>query len=432
MGKTTITIPLVTLRPDAAGANFRPRYIPGKKHRKLGLKGQDLKHADGRWFSLEECLAWSAAQELRVAELERAAPRARRQLVRGNAGITVAELFERWWATPRMKGVRVVEGKKEREPLAANTVDFYKAGAKRLEELDDGLVWFSPANAVTAEMLTHPERGVLHRIEVARGLNVARCVRATGSSAWGWAKSKGLVDANPFKGLDYDMPVPAPRIRVGSIAEMQQLVKAADFLGRPEIGDSIVLGLWTGQRQSDRLALVDGQETSDGFVFRQQKKHGQPLLIPPSPELRVRLAAMRARRHDWRVNYPHIILNEEARAPFLKDWYKHLFARIRDAAAKGIPGETSGRPGPERDNPTWLLEPMPSLAGFHDQDLRDTAVTWLALAGCSKPEIASITGHSLKTIDEVLKHYLGMHPELARSAIAKLVTWFEQQGETNG
>ena len=30
------------------------------------------------------------------------------------------------------------------------------------------------------------------------------------------------------------------------------------------------------------------------------------------------------------------ILNEEARAPFLRDWYKHLFARVRDAAAKGI------------------------------------------------------------------------------------------------
>ena len=70
---------------------------------------------------------------------------------------------------------------------------------------------------------------------------------------------------------------------------------------------------------------------------------------------------------------------------------------------------------------------MPSLADFHDQDLRDTAVTWLALAECTLPEIASITGHSLKTIEEILKHYLGLHPDLARSAIGKLVSWFEDQ-----
>ncbi len=67
--------------------------------------------------------------------------------------------------------------------------------------------------------------------------------------------------------------------------------------------------------------------------------------------------------------------------------------------------------------------PYASLDGFRDQDLRDTAVTWLALAGCDLAEIASITGHSLKTVQDVFKHYLGMHPELARSAIAKLSVW---------
>jgi hypothetical protein len=69
---------------------------------------------------------------------------------------------------------------------------------------------------------------------------------------------------------------------------------------------------------------------------------------------------------------------------------------------------------------------MPALAGKRDQDLRDTAVTWLANAGCTLPEIASITGHSLQSIHSILKHYLAITPELADSAIAKYVAWMRE------
>jgi integrase len=58
---------------------------------------------------------------------------------------------------------------------------------------------------------------------------------------------------------------------------------------------------------------------------------------------------------------------------------------------------------------------------LHFHDLRGTAVTRLALSNCSVPEIASITGHSLKTVQEILDaHYLGGRVELAESAIKKL------------
>lgn len=443
MGKATISIPLVTLRPDGLGG-FRPRYVASARHRRLGFKGEDLRHPDGRWFSLDECAAWSAARLAEIADLAAATPRERRAALRAALGPTVGELFDAWFKTQRMKGEAVVEGRKERRPLAATTVEYYKAGRERIRELDDGLIWNSPAAAVTARILGDEARGVLHRIEVARGLHVARCVRATGSACWAWAKGAKLVAHNPWKDLDYTLPVPAARVRYGSIAEMQHLVRAADLLETRhaqtgeivrtyrDVGDAIVLGLWSGQRQADRLALVDGQETADGIVFQQRKKHGQPLLIPNAPELRTRLAALRARRAGWKINYPNVLLNEEARAPWSPWWYRHCFARVRDAAVKGIhPDGTLGLG--KHDKGPWRLEPMPSLADFHDQDLRDTAVTWLALAGCTKPEIAAITGHSLGTIDEILKHYLGLHPDLARSAIGKLTAWWDhQQGETNG
>ena len=58
---------------------------------------------------------------------------------------------------------------------------------------------------------------------------------------------------------------------------------------------------------------------------------------------------------------------------------------------------------------------------LHFHDLRGTAVTRLALSNCTVPEIASITGHSMETVQAILDaHYLGGRVELAESAIKKL------------
>jgi len=54
-------------------------------------------------------------------------------------------------------------------------------------------------------------------------------------------------------------------------------------------------------------------------------------------------------------------------------------------------------------------------------DLRGTAVTRLALVGCTEAQIASITGHSLCDVRSILDaHYLHRDIELARAAITKL------------
>lgn len=61
------------------------------------------------------------------------------------------------------------------------------------------------------------------------------------------------------------------------------------------------------------------------------------------------------------------------------------------------------------------------LGDLHFHDLRGTAVTRLALVGCTVPEIASFTGHSMDTVQQILDaHYLGGRVELAESAIKKL------------
>jgi integrase len=61
------------------------------------------------------------------------------------------------------------------------------------------------------------------------------------------------------------------------------------------------------------------------------------------------------------------------------------------------------------------------IVGVTFHDLRGTAVTRLAIVGCTEAEIASITGHSLSDVRRILDvHYLARDPALAESAIRKL------------
>ena len=53
-------------------------------------------------------------------------------------------------------------------------------------------------------------------------------------------------------------------------------------------------------------------------------------------------------------------------------------------------------------------------------DLRGTAITRLANAGATTPEIASISGHSLQSVDNILKHYLVHTDKQASNAIDKI------------
>ncbi len=61
------------------------------------------------------------------------------------------------------------------------------------------------------------------------------------------------------------------------------------------------------------------------------------------------------------------------------------------------------------------------ICGLLDQTLHGSAVVRLALAGATVPEIATITGHSLKDVESILDtHYLGRDVKPAESAVRKL------------
>lgn len=63
------------------------------------------------------------------------------------------------------------------------------------------------------------------------------------------------------------------------------------------------------------------------------------------------------------------------------------------------------------------------VTGLTFHDLRGTAVTRLALAGCNESEIATITGHSIRDVGSIMDtHYLSRDSRLAESATRKRET----------
>jgi integrase len=55
------------------------------------------------------------------------------------------------------------------------------------------------------------------------------------------------------------------------------------------------------------------------------------------------------------------------------------------------------------------------IKDLHFHDLRGTAVTKFAEAGCSKAEIAAITGHSMQHVETILTKYVSLTRGLAQS-----------------
>jgi integrase len=151
-----------------------------------------------------------------------------------------------------------------------------------------------------------------------------------------------------------------------------------------------VLALETGQRQADILALPWSAYDGTWIRLRQAKsrRYGKPgrlVSIPVTRTLRAVLDALPR-------TSPVILVNGRGRP-----WGSNAFRKAWSSAARkaGIIDLT-----------------------FHD--LRGTAVTRLAEAGCTAHEIAAITGHSLRDAGAIMDRYLKRTDKLAIAAIAKL------------
>ena len=157
-----------------------------------------------------------------------------------------------------------------------------------------------------------------------------------------------------------------------------------------EMQRALVLALHTGLRQGDILKLCwtnyDGQNLTLSIgKNRRGSLKARPVTIPCTQSLRTMLNGMERSQA--------VILTTTTGRPFTK---RHFASQWRQAM------KAAG------------MENSP----LHFHDLRGTAITMLAEAGCSIPQIVSITQHSLATATQILDVYMSRTRHLANQAIA--------------
>ena len=151
----------------------------------------------------------------------------------------------------------------------------------------------------------------------------------------------------------------------------------------PEIRWAFEIGLYTGQRQGDVLAM-QWSHYHDGGIEVAQRKTGQRLWIPVHPTLIATVNTIPKRAT--------LILTTPTGRSWQVDHFRHTFRRTLDRAG---------------------------LEGLTYHGLRHTTGKLLAEAGCSDREIMAILGH--RTAAMVGKYTRGAEQKrLAKAAISRL------------
>jgi hypothetical protein len=389
----------------------KPRFDPGPEVRALNYKSRDLKHPDGRWFTFEETRAESRRLIAEMAGLKAAQAEGMKPAPKVPGGtLTLGQLCEDLFRRPEFLGKAITEGRRVRKPLAAKTVDSYKgclsavrkgcAAAQAAATAKAGRpmpsLWDMPADKLTVPLAN----ALLHAIEVQGGLHVARAGRAFLSQMWHRC-AVNLPGVNRHLWSETEtMPVPKGRVRPYSREEFAHMLATADACGRPEIGDMMVWGVVHGQRQRDRLLQEFAAETATHFTLCQSKR-GKEVTLMKTPLLMARFEAAKARRKQHAVHWPHLCIDEKAQRPWAKkgDYYRHVFAKVRDLAAIT----------------------MPSCADLTDQDLRDTNQTWLDQALVDTSVMEGIAGHSPESAEALRKRHYVAHNQKRQDAAVMVI-----------
>lgn len=185
------------------------------------------------------------------------------------------------------------------------------------------------------------------------------------------------------------------------------MVEVADRMDLHSIGTAIILNHWIGQREMDILDMPRASWRAGRFKVFQQKTKARAS-IPQSPWVKARLEAEIQRQKARGIaSSTHLLLCEATGLPWKQSTFQKRFADVRRAAADIWPTFDLGEDDTVDTADLWFMH------------LRHTAVTELARAGCSVPQIAAITGHTLKSVYDILKRYLVMTSGLADEATSK-------------
>jgi integrase len=238
----------------------------------------------------------------------------------------------------------------------------------------------------------------------------------------------GHMAVDPFERMDM---AGSPRSGVlWPRAAVAAFVAAADAAGRHSIGTAVALNEWLGQRQADVLRIRRSGATA-GRIVQRQNKTGAGVVLPVAavPALARRIEAelaWQAARFGKDVAATTLIVNEMTGQPFTADSFRMAFGEVRAALARTTPTFAADYlVAGQGDDGTPTL-PAEALKFMH---LRHTAVTRLYEAGCSIEQIATITGHTLKSVETIIERYLVRTSKVAEAAFRqRLDHEREQQG----
>jgi integrase len=218
---------------------------------------------------------------------------------------------------------------------------------------------------------------------------------ATLSASLTWAVKQKIIKSNPCLG--------AERIyygsRVDKIWSEEQIAKFCDE-APSYLVIAFMIALWTGQREGSLVRL------------RWSAYDGRRLWVEQD----------KGRRNQT----PKVVCIPVVGA------FKEFLDRLESEAGVGLTKEERdqryilqnffGRPWASAESFGSRFSVINSkiVEGRTFHDLRGTAVTRLARAECTVPQIATITGHSLETVQDILdKHYLHRDIVLAEQAMEK-------------
>jgi len=204
------------------------------------------------------------------------------------------------------------------------------------------------------------------------------------SSMLTWAEDRGILLANHLKAFR--------RLYHSDRSDLIWLPEHIDSFMRVapiELRRVLILALHTGQRQGDLLRLSWSAYDGTAITLRQSKsrkrgRQGRLVVVPCTKALR--------RMLDKLPQTSTQILTTAKGQPWRAYSFRHSWKNAADAAG---------------------------IVGLHFHDLRGTAVTMLSEAGCTSPEIAAITGHTLQHVEAILEKYLSRTRHLAEAAIFK-------------
>lgn len=209
------------------------------------------------------------------------------------------------------------------------------------------------------------------------------------------ARDKGLIETNPATQLR--LAQPESKIRIWDIeGEFERVVGWLDQRRRSQLGTALWIARAIGQREGDVLSLQEPRDYRNGVFRFRQKKTNSYMTIPAPAGLAERVEA----RPDGQLLL--------------------------------VANEVTGIQYNPRTLNKWLRRATRDL-GLDDllfMHLRHTCVVEMARAECTEAEIASITGHSLRTVGKILKHYLPRDSIVAKNAISKLDAYREQELDT--